>query len=216
VGVLALGSHEERHGAALPPDTDAKLGAHVALEAAKRSGAKFLGVLLTSHELPLIDTGRHHPLRRVVGELRRRLREAKEVLGIEAAVLVNAHGGNKPLKDHLPALERRLGMRLAFTTELVELEGPHAGTGEVSAAAAAGFADLSRLREHVDPERCPEVGFVGLREARRRYGWAERHAREILERGVRVDLRRGREMLERAVEAAVGEVRRLASELGSR
>jgi len=210
VGVLALGSHQERHGAALPPDTDAKLAAHVALEAAKRSGAKFLGVLLTSHELPGIDTGRHHSLRRVLGELGRRLREAREVLGIRAAVLVNAHGGNKPLREHLPSLERRLGMRLAFTSELVDLEGPHAGTGEVSAAAAVGLADLSRLREHADPDRYPEVGFAGLEEVRRRYPWAERHAREVLERGVRVDLELGRRMVERAVERAMEEVRRLA------
>ncbi|MEM2427401.1 MAG: hypothetical protein QXZ52_04265, partial [Candidatus Hadarchaeales archaeon] len=60
MGILALGSHQERHGAVLPPDTDAKLAAHVALEAAKRSGAKFLGILLTSYELPLIRTGKHH------------------------------------------------------------------------------------------------------------------------------------------------------------
>ncbi|MEM2866053.1 MAG: 2-amino-5-formylamino-6-ribosylaminopyrimidin-4(3H)-one 5'-monophosphate deformylase [Candidatus Hadarchaeales archaeon] len=214
MGVLALGSHQERHGAVLPPDTDAKLAAHVALEAAKRSGAKFLGVLLTSYELPLIETGRHHPLGKVVGELCRRLKEAREVLGVRAAVLVNAHGGNKPLRDRLPRLEKRLGMKLAFSTLLVDLEGPHAGTGEVSAAAAAGLADLSRLREHVDPERHPEVGFAGLEKARRRYEWAERHAREVLEGGVRADLRLGKRMLERAVEEAVGEVRRLASALG--
>ncbi len=212
--MLALGSHQERHGAVLPSDTDAKLAAHVALEAAKRSGAKFLGVLLTSYELPLIETGRHHSLARVVGELCRRLREAREVLGVKAAVLVNAHGGNKPLRDRLPRLERRLGMRLSFCTLLVDLEGPHAGRGEVSAAAAVGLADPSRLGEHVDPEKHPEVGFVGLREARRRYEWAERHAREVLKEGVRVDLRLGRRLVERAVEEAVREIERLASSPG--
>ncbi|HDI12537.1 MAG TPA: creatinine amidohydrolase, partial [Hadesarchaea archaeon] len=28
IGVLAIGSHEERHGAALPPDTDAKIATY--------------------------------------------------------------------------------------------------------------------------------------------------------------------------------------------
>ena len=65
VGILALGSHEERHGAALPPDTDAKLASHVALEAAKRTGVEFLGTLYSSYELPYIDTGRHHDARTV-------------------------------------------------------------------------------------------------------------------------------------------------------
>lgn len=215
VGILALGSHQERHGAVLPPDTDAKLAAYIALEAAKRSGAKFLGILLTSHELPLIETGKHHSLRKVMGELCRKLREAKEILGIKAVVLVNAHGGNKPLREHLGRLERRMGMRLAFATLLVDLEGPHAGTGEVSAAAVIGLADLSRLEEHLDPRRYPEVGFAGMEEVRRKYGWAERHAREVLKKGVRADLKLGRKILERAVEEAVEEVKKLASELGN-
>jgi len=214
VGILALGSHQERHGAVLPPDTDAKLAAHVALEAAKRSGARFLGILLTSYELPLIRTGKHHSLKKVMGELCRRLGEAKEVLGVKAVVLVNAHGGNKPLREHLHKLEKRMGVRLAFTTLLVDLEGPHAGTGEVSAAAAAGLADLSRLDEHLDFQKYPEVGFVGMERVRRKYTWAERHAREVMERGVKADLELGRKILERAVEEAVGEVRRLVSELG--
>ena len=207
VGLLALGSHEERHGAALPIDTDAKLAAHVALEAAKRTGAKFLGVLYSSHELPGIDTGRHQPLERVLDELRTKLLGAKETLGIKGAVLVNAHGGNKPLRDHLERLEREVGLRLRFNTRINELEGPHAGTGELSMGAAIGIADASKLAEHLDFERHPEVGFVRLEEARKRYPWAERHAREVLEQGVRIDKTLGTKLLERVIASVIEDIR---------
>ncbi|MCS7131408.1 MAG: 2-amino-5-formylamino-6-ribosylaminopyrimidin-4(3H)-one 5'-monophosphate deformylase [Hadesarchaea archaeon] len=211
VGVLALGSHEERHGAALPLDTDIKLASHVALEAAKRAGARFLGVIFSSCELPEIDTGRHQTLERLVAELRARLLEARITLGIDAVVLVNGHGGNEPLRGQLEALERELGMRLLFNNTIVELEGPHAATGELSMGAAIGIVDTSRLAEHVDFHHHPEVGFVGLWAARRRYSWAEQHAKEVLERGVRVDLFLGEKLLECAIVDVVNNIRELAS-----
>ena len=32
IGIIALGSHLENHGPALPIDTDAKIGAHIAFQ----------------------------------------------------------------------------------------------------------------------------------------------------------------------------------------
>ena len=45
IGILALGSHLENHGPALPIDTDAKIASYIAFKAALESGAKFLGVI---------------------------------------------------------------------------------------------------------------------------------------------------------------------------
>lgn len=216
VGVLALGSHDERHGAILPPDTDAKLAAHIALEAAKRTGAKFIGILLSSHELPFIDTGEHHPIAEVLSELRGKLKEAKRVLGLRAVVLVNAHGGNKPLRKHLRRLERESGLKLAFNTRIVDVEGPHAGTGEVSAGVVVGIGDPTKLREHTNFEKYPEVGFVGFKRAREVYPWAEEHAREVSERGIHVDEELGRRLVEEAIESVVRDIRRLKSFRGSK
>jgi 2-amino-5-formylamino-6-ribosylaminopyrimidin-4(3H)-one 5'-monophosphate deformylase len=207
---LALGSHEERHGAALPPDTDAKLASHVALEAAKRTGAKFLGVLYSSHELPGIDTGRHQGLEQVTEELRARLLNAKRTLGITAAILVNGHGGNDPLRDNLDGLQEELGMRLVFNRALIELEGPHAATGELSMGAAIGIADPTKLAEHADFERHPEVGFVGLNEARKRYRWAEQDAQEIKRKGLKIDKFLGEKLLERAIASVMNDVHELS------
>jgi 2-amino-5-formylamino-6-ribosylaminopyrimidin-4(3H)-one 5'-monophosphate deformylase len=199
VGLLALGSHEERHGAVLPLDTDAKIASHIALEAAKRTGARFLGVLHSSYELPDINTGRHQTLEQLIDELRAVLLSAKKTLGIRGVVLVNAHGGNEVLREHLRELEEEVGLSLTFNNRVVQLEGPHAGTGEVSIGAAIGIADPSKLNGHVDFERHPEVGFVGLKAARKRYSWAEQHANQVSEQGVRVDYLLGGKLLQLAI-----------------
>jgi 2-amino-5-formylamino-6-ribosylaminopyrimidin-4(3H)-one 5'-monophosphate deformylase len=209
VGILALGSHEERHGAALPLDTDAKLASYVAQEAAKRSGAKFIGVLYSSHELPEIDTGRHQSLEQVLEELRTVLLNAKRTPGIGAAVLVNGHGGNEPLREQLPALESELGMCIIFNNTIIELEGPHAATGELSMGAVIGITDVSKLAEHADFEHHPEVGFVGLKGARERYQWAERQAQEVEKGGFRVDRFLGEKLLECAIVDVMNDVREL-------
>jgi len=210
IGLLALGSHEERHGAALPPDTDAKIASHIALEAAKRTGARFLGVLHSSYELPDIDTGRHQTLEQLIDELRAALLSAKRTLGIRGVVLVNAHGGNEVLREHMRELEEEVGLRLTFNNKIVELEGPHAATGEVSIGAAIGIADPSKLAVHVDFERHPEVGFVGLKAARKRYPWAEKHAKQVRKQGVRIDESLGKRLIERAISNVADDVGKLS------
>jgi 2-amino-5-formylamino-6-ribosylaminopyrimidin-4(3H)-one 5'-monophosphate deformylase len=210
IGLLALGSHEERHGTVLPPDTDAKIASHIALEAAKRTGARFLGVLHSSYELPDIDTGRHQTLEQLIAELRALLFSAKKTLGIRGVVLVNGHGGNDVLREHLQELEEEVGLRLIFNNKIVELEGPHAATGEVSIGAAIGIADSSKLAEHVNFERHPEVGFVGLKSARKRYAWAEQHAKQVRKQGVRIDKSLGKELIERAISKVIDDVGKLS------
>ena len=210
--MLALGSHEERHGAALPLDTDARIATHVALGAAKRVGVRFLGVVRASYELPYIDTGHHQMLGELLNELKERLAKAKEI-GVGGVVLVNAHGGNNVLREHIGKLQGETGIRLIFNCSIVEMEGPHAASGELSMAAAIGIADKSKLVEHIDFERYPEVGFVGLKETRKRYPWAEEHAREVEREGVRIDESSGKELLERAIADVVDDILELQAEL---
>lgn len=209
VGILALGSHEERHGAALPPDTDAKLASHVALEAAKRTGVEFLGTLYSSYELPYIDTGRHQTLEQLLEELRVKLQTANQMLGIEGVVLVNAHGGNKPLRDRIQELEQKTSLRVIFNNKIIELEGPHAATGELSMGAVIGITDISNIAEHSDFELCPEVGFVGLKEARKCYPWAEQQAQEVERVGVHVDKFLGEKLLKCAIIDVMNDIRKL-------
>ncbi len=208
VGVLAVGSHDEGHGAALPRDTDARIAEHIAREAARRTGTSFLGVLHSSYELPGIDTGDHQSLEELVDELKRELRKAKSS-GVLAVVLVNAHGGNQKLREKLAEIQRELGMKVKFNAVITELEGQHAATGELSIGATIGIADESKLGEHSNFERHPEVGFVGLKGARERYSWAEEHAREVLKRGVRMDKFLGEKLLECAIADVVNDISEL-------
>ncbi|MEW6222798.1 MAG: 2-amino-5-formylamino-6-ribosylaminopyrimidin-4(3H)-one 5'-monophosphate deformylase [Candidatus Hadarchaeota archaeon] len=209
IGIMALGSHEERHGAALPEDTDAKLATFVAEEAAKRTGAKFIGVLYSSYELPGIDTGRHQSMNEVLDELEIALRNAKRAIGIKAAVLVNGHGGNNPIEEKLPAIEAKLGVRLVMNNTLIDLEGPHAATGELSMGAAIEITNSSKLVEHMDFAKHPEVGFVGLSEARGRYPWAEEQAQEVSKFSVRLSKYLGEKLLECAVADVVNTMREI-------
>lgn len=59
VGIITLGSHLENHGPALPIDTDAKIGANIALKASLECGAKFLGIIYPAHEIDEIDHDIH-------------------------------------------------------------------------------------------------------------------------------------------------------------
>jgi len=199
LGVLALGSASERHGAALPPDTDLRLAVYVAKEVARRLGAAFIGSVSSSYEYPHIDTGEHQPIPVVLDSLREAIVRARREHGIEAVVIVNGHGGNSPVAAELPGLEKELGVRIIFCNSLLSLEGPHAWSGEVSMGILLGIADERRLAEHTDFERFPEVGFVGLRRARETYEWAERMAREVETGRLRASRLLGMVILECAV-----------------
>ena len=78
IGIIALGSHLENHGPALPIDTDAKIGAHIAFQSALQSGAKFLGIMYPAHELDTIDHGVHVSLETLKEEVVKTLINAKK------------------------------------------------------------------------------------------------------------------------------------------
>ncbi len=93
-GIFALGSHQEGHGAALPPDTDAKIAEYMAERTSEETGAEFLETLESAHEIPKINTGNHQPLKVLVEELKDKVQKAKSE-GFEGIVVVNAHGGTR-------------------------------------------------------------------------------------------------------------------------
>lgn len=80
IGIIALGSHLENHGPALPIDTDAKIAAHIALEASLKCGAKFLGIIYPAHELAEIKHGHHVSLEELKENIIATLKSAKKIL----------------------------------------------------------------------------------------------------------------------------------------
>lgn len=213
VGLLALGSHLENHGAALPIDTDSKIAAHMALQASLRTGAKFLGILYAAAEYSYVKHGEHVAAPILVEKkLKPTLQAAKKCLDLKTIVLVNGHGGNVTIKEHLPALEGELSLKILFNNKIVEIEGPHAGTGELSIGAVLGILDDTKLEEHCKFKEYPEVGMVGLDEAREKSEGIDAGAREILKTGVCVDEELGSYLLEEAIEDIVGDVIKILDE----
>lgn len=212
IGILALGSHLENHGAALPIDTDAKIAAHLALQASLRTGAKFLGILYAATEYNYIKHGKHiATLELVEKRLIPTLQAGKKCLDLEKVVLVNAHGGNIPVQDHLPELENKLGLKIVFNNKIVEIEGAHAGTGELSIGAVLGIVDESRLEEHCKFEKYPEVGMVGFKDARMASKGIDEGAWKVQKEGVCVDTHLGNKLLETAIEDVIKDIKGLLS-----
>ncbi len=208
VGIIAIGSHEEDHGPALPPDTDARIASHIGRETAEKTIAEFLVTLKSSHEFLDINTGNHQPLQEVVEELEEKIQKSKD-LGFEAFLLVNAHGGNQKLENHIKKLEKKTQTKLKMDSTICQIEGPHAGTGEVSIGAVLGMVDETKIDEQSDVEKYPEVGFAGFDHVREKYEWAEEHAKEVLNEGVEVDKKLGKKLLNSAIKSAIEKIKNL-------
>ena len=200
VGILAIGSNLENHGAALPIDTDSKIAAYIGLQASLITGAKFLGILYAATEYPHIDHGVHlKPKNLVENQLIPTLKSAKKCLDLDNVVLVNSHGGNLLIKNYIEDIQKQTGLKIVFNNKIVEIEGPHAGTGEISIGALLGFLDVSKVEEHCNFDKYPEVGMVGLKKAREMDEEIDKGAMEVEQLGVCVDMNLGESLLENAI-----------------
>ncbi len=212
-GVLAVGSHLENHGAALPIDTDSKIAAYLALQASLRSGAKFLGILYAAAEYDYINHGIHMDAKQLArNQLIPTLRSAKKCMNIKKVVLVNGHGGNIPLLDYIEEIEKKIELKIIFNNKIVEIEGPHGGTGELSMGSILKIVDESRLPEHCDFKKYPEVGMVGFKEARNMDEGINEGAKTVEEEGVCIDLELGNELLEIAINDIIKDIKNLLTD----
>jgi len=213
IGVLAVGSHLENHGAALPIDTDSKIAAYLALQASLMSGAKFLGILHAATEYDYVKHGIHIDAQKLAeDQLFTALSSAKKYLNIKKVVLVNGHGGNIPLMDHIDEMEKELKLKIVFNNKIVEIEGPHAGTGELSMGSILKIVDESKLQEHCDFKKYPEVGMVGLEEARNINEGINEGARTVEKEGACIDTELGKQLLDTAVEDIIRNIKELTGE----
>jgi 2-amino-5-formylamino-6-ribosylaminopyrimidin-4(3H)-one 5'-monophosphate deformylase len=222
VGVIILGSQDEKHGL-LPKDIDTKLATYVALYAGALTDAKLVGIVNSaaefeyirhgrhhhlSAEFEYIRHGRHHHLSAVLYDLKRIIENAVQRLMIKRFVVVNGHGGNTLIVNHLPELEKSLGVTIIFNNIILELEGAHAGQQECSMASAAGLVDNSKLDGQEDFQRFPEVGFVGMVEAHQNKK-IKMQAEKTVKEGVKVDLKLGKKLLGKAIEDVVTQIKSL-------
>ena len=209
IGIIALGSHLENHGPALPIDTDAKIGAHIAFQSSLRSGAKFLGTIFPAYELDEIDHGVHVSLDTLKENVIETLNSAKEYLDIEKVVIVNAHGGNIPLMAELWDIEDKTGLSIIFNNKVISSEGPHGGSGELSMAKVLGIIDETQLEHQADVDKYIEVGLHGFKQARENDPNIEQGARDVEENGVYVDEEYGHRLFNLAINSVIFDVEKL-------
>jgi len=208
IGILALGSHLENHGPALPIDTDAKIASYLALEASNRTGAKFLGVVYAATEHPYIKHGIHiKPIELVDKHLKPILECAKRSLQIQKILIVNGHGGNIPIKKYLNKLAEETGTKIKLNNKIIEIEGPHAGSGELSIGLFLGIADPKRLQECQNIEKYPEIGMIGFKEARERNRKIDAGARQLENEGINADPILGKSLLEKALKDIIKDIK---------
>ncbi|WP_304122281.1 2-amino-5-formylamino-6-ribosylaminopyrimidin-4(3H)-one 5'-monophosphate deformylase [Methanobrevibacter gottschalkii] len=209
IGIIALGSHLENHGPALPIDTDAKIGAHIAFQSALQSGAKFLGIMYPAHELDTIDHGVHVSLETLKEEVVKTLINAKKFLDVEKVIIVNSHGGNIPLMHELWDIEDRTDMYVVFNNKVISSEGPHGGSGELSMAKVLGIVNEEELKNQSDVNKYEEIGLYGFKQARHDDPNIEAGARDVEENGVYIDEEYGKRLFDLAISSVLLAVEKL-------
>ena len=210
IGIIALGSHLENHGPALPIDTDAKIAAYIALQASLESGAKFLGIIYPAHEIEEINHGIHHSLEELSSNILKTLKSAKKYLEINKVIIVNAHGGNLPLALCLEKIEEKCSLDvILLNNNIIENEGPHGGSGELSIGKVIGILDEEEINNQTNLEVYGEVGLSEFGEARKNNPEIEEGAIEIENNGVYVDVSYGKQLLYLAINSVLLDVEKL-------
>ena len=209
IGIIALGSHLENHGPALPIDTDAKIASYVAFNSSLLSGAKFLGVIYPSYELDEIDHGEHNTLEELTVNIRDILNEAKKYLHIEKVIIVNGHGGNTPVIENLEYIENQTGLDIIFNNKLIETEGPHGGSGELSMGKILNILDDNQVKSQGNLELYSEIGLYAFKEARQNDPGIDAGAKDVEENGVYLDEDYGKELLSLAINSVLLDTEKL-------
>lgn len=209
IGIIALGSHLENHGPALPIDTDAKIGAHIAFQSSLHTGAKFLGIIFPAYELDTIDHGKHVSLETLKENVIKTLNDAKKFLDIEKVVIVNAHGGNIPLMAELWDIEDKTDLSILFNNKVISSEGPHGGSGELSMAKVLGIINEEEVINQANINEYEEVGLYGFKQARQDDPNIEKGARDIEENGVYVDEEYGEMLFNLAINSVILDIEKL-------
>ena len=209
IGILALGSHLENHGPALPIDTDAKIASYIALSSSLESGAKFLGIIYPAHEIEEINHGVHFSLEELTNNIIKTLKSAKKYLAIEKVIIVNAHGGNIPLFTYIDHIENETQLDIMINNKIVETEGPHGGSGELSIGKILGILDEDEIANQTNLTKFGEVGLAKFKKARENDPKIEEGAIEIENHGVYVDDVFGKQLLNLAINSVLLEVEKL-------
>lgn len=210
IGLIALGSHRENHGSCLPIDTDSKIASNVTLKVATDTGATYLGIFYAATEFDYVKHGWHLDKNELLyNQIIPQLNNARKLLNLESVIIVNGHGGNNLLLDEIETIERECELRVIFNNSIIENEGPHACTGELSMGSVLGFCDENVLDVHQDYTKNPEVAMIGLKLARSNNEIINKEAGYIETHGMTIDRTLGKKLLSDAYDSIIEDIKRL-------
>lgn len=133
----------------------------------------------------------------------------KKYLGIEKVIIVNAHGGNIPIATELANIEDETGLIVILNNKMIDSEGPHAGSGELSMAKVLGIINENEVKNQTNLEKYEEVGLYGFNEARKNDPNIEAGAIDVEENGVYVDEVYGKQLFDLAIQSVVFDTEKL-------
>ena len=185
-------------------------GTNVALNVATKTGATFLGIFYGATEYDFVKHGIHLKKDDLINnQIIPQLINAKELLGISKVIIVNGHGGNNLIINEIEKISEKTGLKIIFNNSIIEKEGPHACTGELSMGKVLGFLDESRIKEHGNFIKNPEVGMVGLKLARENEPLIDQEAKFIEENGFKIDEEFGKQLLDNAEKKIINDIKSL-------
>ncbi len=212
IGIISLGSHRENHGSCLPIDTDSKIASNVALKVATETGATYLGIFYGATEYDYVQHGIHLDKEELIyKQIIPQLINAKKLLGLTSVIIVNGHGGNNRIIPDIPIIEEKTGLKIILNNSIIENEGPHACTGELSMGKVLGITDEDKLKEHGNFKKNPEVGMVGLSLARKNEPIIDNEAKFIEKNGFEIDEKFGKSLLENAKKSIIKDIKKLTN-----
>ena len=210
IGLIALGSHRENHGSCLPIDTDSKIASNVCLKVATDTGATYLGIFYAATEYDYVKHGHHLKEDELLyDQIIPQLNNARKMLDLSSVIIINGHGGNNLIKDKIDIIEEECKLNVIFNNSIIENEGPHACTGELSMGKVLGIIDEDKFNTHTDFKKNPEVGMVGLTLARKNNHIIDQEAENIKEKGMVIDETLGKKLLDHAYNDIIEDIKKL-------
>ncbi|MGL4669295.1 MAG: 2-amino-5-formylamino-6-ribosylaminopyrimidin-4(3H)-one 5'-monophosphate deformylase [Methanobacteriaceae archaeon] len=211
IGIIALGSSLENHGIALPIDTDTKIASYIALNSSFATGAKFLGVIYPGTEYEYINHGIHTSSNELIENIIKTLKSAKNYLDINSVVIVNGHGGNLIINNttDMETIKEKTALNIIFNNKIIEIEGPHGASGELSLGRVLGITDESKITQQSNLEEYGEIGLYKFEKARTINKSIEKGAKEVELGNFKCDEMYGKKLFKIAIESVIEDVKNL-------
>ena len=149
------------------------------------------------------------PLEELRDNIINTLNSAKHYLGIEKVIIVNAHGGNIPIATELANIEDATDLIVILNNKMIESEGPHGGSGELSMGRVLGIINEEEIENQTNLEKYEEVGLYGFNKARKNDPNIEAGAIDVKENGVYVDEIYGKQLFDLSINSVIFDTEKL-------